>query len=52
MGDKTVQLGVTRDFLLATASDVYSKHVNDLMESAQTPGASVKEFDVSVLKEK
>ena len=33
-------------FLLNTASDVYSTHVAQLMQSAQKPGASVEEFNV------
>lgn len=43
------QLGVTREFLLSTASDVYSLHVEKLMSkaSATDPRPTVDAFNVS-----
>mmetsp|Transcript_2840 Transcript_2840/g.4303 ORF Transcript_2840/g.4303 Transcript_2840/m.4303 type:complete len:734 (+) Transcript_2840:56-2257(+) len=39
------QLNVNQAFLLSTASDVYSDHVQELIEKATLPNATVNEFN-------
>ena len=42
----SLQLGLSREFLQETALEVYSEHVQELLEVAQRPNSNIKDFDV------